>query len=195
MWWCRALLLLALVALGPVGCGFSPLYARGGSGPDYITEDLSRIRISAIKNRNGQQLRNALVQRLTPKGEPGDYLYTLSVELAESASDLGYRRDNNATLGNLTMTATITLHGEGFNVHSGTATTVASFDYIGPRYASVAMERDAQERAIIQLADDIRGQVAVAIGRYKANPNDLRYRRHDSVDFLGRPVKPPAERR
>jgi LPS-assembly lipoprotein len=196
MWWCRTLLLFCLVALGPMGCGFSPLYARGGesSGAGSVNEDLSRVRIAPIKDRLGQQLRNALVQRITPKGEPSDYRYVLTITVTETASDLGYRRDNFATLGNLTVTASIALTGDGFTIMGGNSSTVASFDYIGPRYASVANERDAQERAIIQLADDIRSQVAVALARYRANPNDARYRKHESVDYLGRPVSRPTDR-
>ncbi|WP_173985094.1 LPS assembly lipoprotein LptE [Magnetospirillum sp. SS-4] len=180
-----------------MGCGFSPLYARGGEAPaaGSVSEDLSRIRIAPIKDRLGQQLRNALVQRITPRGEPADYLYILTVTVSESTTDLGYRRDNLATLGNLTLSANINVQGDGFSIYGGVANSVASFDYIGPRYASIANERDARDRAIVQLADDIRGQVAAAIARYRANPGDVRYRRGDSVDYLGRRVSPPAERR
>lgn len=190
MWWSRAFLLVALLGLGPAGCGFSPMYAKGdGGGKAGVNTDLAGVRISPIKDRLGQKLRNALVQRITPQGEPADYHYTLLVVVTESASDLGYRRDSFATLGNLAMMATINLMGEGVGIMGGSATTVVSFDYLGPRYASVAMERDAEDRAIIQLADDIRGQVAAAIARYKANPNDSRYRKISDTDAIGQTLR------
>ncbi len=190
MWWSRALLLVGLVVLGPAGCGFAPMYAKSGGDKAGINTDLAAVRVMPIKDRLGQQLRNALVQRITPQGEPGDYRYTLLITLMETTADLGYRRDSFATLGNLTMTATITLQGNGVGILANSANTVVSFDYLGPRYASVATERDAEDRAISQLADDIRSQVAAAITRYKDNPNDIRYHKLTEVDLLGRPLQP-----
>ncbi|MDO8607501.1 MAG: LPS assembly lipoprotein LptE [Phaeospirillum sp.] len=196
MWWSKALVLIAVLMLGPTGCGFGPMYAKGGGDRTGISADLADIRIAPIKDRMGQKLRNALLQRITPQGEPGDYRYSLSVTLTESASDLGYRRDSFATLGNLTMSAGFSLQGDGVGILLGTAITVVSFDYLGPRYASVATERDAEDRAITQLADDIRSQVAVAITRYKADPKNARYRKSSDSGFI-RPEGPdrPAERR
>ena len=195
MWWSKLLLLGAVLVLGPAGCGFGPMYAKGGGDKTGIGADLADIRIGPIKDRVGQKLRNALVQKITPQGEPGDFRYTLTIVLTESASDLGYRRDSFATLGNLTMSAGFTLQGDGVGIASGSANTVASFDYLGPRYASVATERDAEDRAITQLADDIRSQVAAAITRYKADPNNKRYRKSNDAGFI-RPEGPdrPTER-
>ncbi|TAN71511.1 MAG: hypothetical protein EPN20_04600 [Magnetospirillum sp.] len=190
MWWSRAALLIGLLVLGPTGCGFAPLYAKGGGDKGGVNDDLAQIRIAPIKDRLGQKLRNALVQRVTPRGEPGDYRYTLLVTLADGVSDLGYRRDSFATLGNFTLTATISLSGNGVTVLAGSSTTTVSFDYLGPRYASLATERDAQDRAISQLAEDIRAQLAVAITRYRGNPNDPLYRKTSELELIGQPLRP-----
>lgn len=193
MWWSRAVLVLSLLALGPMGCGFSPLYTKGGGQADSspVSADLAAIRIQPIKDRLGQQFRNALVSRLTPRGEPGDYAYVLSVDLTSTPSDLGYRRDSFATLGLLTMTASFQLTGNGIAITGGTASTTVYFDYLGPRYASVAMERDAEERAITQLSEDVRSQVAVSIARYKANPKDPKYRQINQQGDAIRPLERP----
>jgi len=195
MLWPRLLLVAVLAGLGPVGCGFRAIHATSGeSGQDSpVGADLARVRVDPIKNRVGQQVRNALVQRLSPRGEPADPLYTLRVELTESTADVGYRKDGYATLGNLTLTATIFLRRDGVSLLNESATTVASFDYLGPRYASVVMERDARERAATQIADDIRGRVAAAIERYQANPNDPRYRRQEKA-FSPADGAPPITR-
>ncbi|SEH27104.1 LPS assembly lipoprotein LptE [Magnetospirillum fulvum] len=187
MLWPRLLLVAMLAGLGPVGCGFRAIHATAGSTADDspVGVDLARVRVDPISNRVGQQVRNALVQRLSPRGEPADPLYNLQVELTESTTDVGYRKDGYATLGNLTLIATIRLQREGVFLLSESATTVASFDYLGPRYASVVMERDARERAATQIADDIRGRVAAAIERYQANPNDPRFRRRSKGWSLG----------
>lgn len=173
MWWSRAFLVVAVLALGPSGCGFRPMY--GSPGADAAGAELARIRIEPIKDRVGQQLRNGLLARLTPRGEPADYKYSLKILLTENVGNLGYRKDANATLASLTMTAQIQLTSERIGLLSDAATAIVYFDHLGPRYASLATERDAEERALSQLADDIRNRVAASIQRYRANPNDERY--------------------
>ena len=195
MWWSRALLLVGLLALGPSGCGFTPMYAKGGADKPGINADLAGVRVLPIKDRMGQKLRNSLVQRLTPQGEPGDYRYTLTVQLTEAASDMGYRRDTFATMGKLTMSAVILLSGDGVGIMSSTANTEVSFDYLGPRYASVAMERDAEDRGVTQIAEDIRSQVATAIMRYKSNPKDPKYRKITEEGILLPDAESRSERR
>lgn len=182
MWWSKALLLAAVLALGPAGCGFRPMYGSMGGRDSVADADLARIRIEPIKDRMGQLLRNGLLARLTPRGEAADYAYTLRILLSENVSNLGYRKDANATLASLTITAQIQLNGEGSTgILSDSATSIVYFDHLGPRYASVATERDAEERALNQLADDIRNRVTAAIQRYRANPNDERYRRRSTL--------------
>lgn len=181
--------MISILVLGPAGCGFAPMYAKDSGTESGITSDLAEIAISPIKDRLGQQLRNALVQRITPRGEAGDPRFSLKVMVTEGFTDLGYRRDSFATLGSLTMSANISLQGDGTSILSNTVTTVANFDYLGPRYTSLATERDAEARAITQLADEIRSQVAAALTRYKANPNDPRF--HKISAF--KPIEPPPQ--
>jgi LPS-assembly lipoprotein len=167
MWWSRLLTLLAVLALGPAGCGFHPLYAKSeAAGESAVRGEMAQVRIGLIENRLGQQLRNALLERITPAGEPADPSYTLSVKLSESETSLGYRRDSFATLGLLIVTAAVSLGPQGL-IRGEAVTATVSFDYLGPRYASVAMERDAEERAIQQLADQISQRVGLAL---KAGP-------------------------
>ena len=176
MWWSRALLLFAVLTLGPVGCGFRPMYGTPSGAASGVDADLATVRIEPIKDRIGQQLRNALLQRISPRGEAADYGYSLQVRLTESVSNLGFRKDTYATVANLGMTAQIFLIRDGAMILGETVSTTVYFDHLGPRYASVATERDAEERALTQLADNIRNRIAVAIQRYRANPNDERYR-------------------
>ena len=177
MWWSRPLLLVALLGLGPAGCGFRPLYAvpgaPGAAGDGVSSESIA---IGPIKDRLGQMLRNALLERLTPHGEPADPQCRMSVELTSQSNDLGYSKDSYATLGSLTLSGTTMLSCGGVLVLGETVTTLVSFDYLGPRYASIAMERDAESRAVTQLADEIRVRTAVALARWRANPADPRFR-------------------
>lgn len=160
MWWSRALLVAALLALGPAGCGFQPLYGRS---PDRkgIGDELASVRVLNIEDRLGQQLRNALVERVSPRGEPPDPRYLLAVKLSQATSGLGVQRDATASLARMDVSATFTLSDGERAIFSGTATSVVSFNLLGPRYGSVAVERDAEARAVNDLAEEIRNQVAV----------------------------------
>jgi LPS-assembly lipoprotein len=142
-----------------------------------MDSELAGVRIGPIKDRSGQQLRNALVQRLSPRGEAADYGYTLDVKLSENVNSLDFRRDSFATVANMAIAAQVRLMGERAVLLNESVTTTVYFDFLGPRYASLATERDAEERALNQLADEIRNHVAAAIQRYRANPNDERYYR------------------
>jgi len=163
-----AFLLVAVLLLGPTGCGFRPLYGRHQSAEIAgTTERMAGIRIGQIIDRNGQILRNDLVERLTPQGEPANPQYTLSVLLNESMAGLGQQTNSYATLGEMQVTATFTLRdGDGKEGFVGTSVAVVSVNFLGPRYGSVAVERDAEARGLSQLADDMRDQIA----SYMANP-------------------------
>ncbi|KIL97839.1 hypothetical protein CCC_00900 [Paramagnetospirillum magnetotacticum MS-1] len=170
-----------MMTLGPAGCGFRPMYGTPSGAATGMDADLAAIRIEPIKDRIGQQLRNAMLQRLSPRGEAADYTYRLEIKLTESVSNLGFRKDTFATVANLSMSAQVLLGTNGASILADNVTTTVYFDHLGPRYASVAAERDAEERALNQLADDIRNRIAVAIQRYQANPNDERYRQRRSI--------------
>jgi LPS-assembly lipoprotein len=169
MWWSRPARRLALCAVlmaaGPSGCGFRPLYGSTSTSPGVASaaaEQLSGIYVDAIADRLGQQLRNALHQRLTPAGEPAAPQYRLAVLTSQSLEGLGHRKDAKATLGRMTLTASFTLvDSGGHHRMSGASRSLVSFNYLGPRYASIAAERDAEERAISDVAEDIRRQLAV----------------------------------
>lgn len=165
MWWSRALVLVVVLALGPAGCGFRPLYGKRGDGSSAAS-DMARVRIGNIPDRSGQELRNALLDRVTPLGEPAAPAYLLNVALVESVAGSGYRKDSTASLGRMVVRANFTLTDlAGRSLWSGTADSTTSFNFLGPRYGSVAMERDAEERALQDLADDIRNQLGIYFNR------------------------------
>lgn len=163
MWWSKAALVVGLLALGPVGCGFQPMYAKPDpANASPVAAELAGIRVLGIEDRQGQILRNALVNRLNPLGEPSRADYTLSVQLNQSQENLAERSDGKASLGRLFITATfkLTEYRQEQPAFSGTSRSVVSYRLLGPTYGSTAVERDAEKRALGDLAEDIRSQVA-----------------------------------
>ena len=171
MWWSRTVPVLLVLGLLS-GCGFHPLYGRrdqaGAVGP---AAEMAAIRVEMIQDRAGQKLRNELVSRFNPRGEPVAAKYVLTVKLTENMAGLATSQDGTATLAELTVTASFGFVRSGSHVGTaGTAISVVSTDFLGPRYASVAAERDAEDRAITEIADNIAGQVVVYLNNPASRP-------------------------
>lgn len=171
---------MAVLVLGPAGCGFQPVYSRPGNAVTSVAaEQLASIRVLGIDDRTGQQLRNALVNQLNPRGEPARARYTLTVTLQQSSSGMASSKDGNATVERLTANAAYVLTDFGRNVAvtSGQVRTMTSFRYLGPRYASTAAERDSESLAIQELATEIR----TALVAYFANPETFQARQRENA--------------
>lgn len=78
----RPLLGILLVAGLLTGCGFRPLYKQT-SNTDTV-KDFSQISVAQPEDRPSQQLRNYLLDTLTPHGQPDRPLYRLEYRLTES---------------------------------------------------------------------------------------------------------------
>lgn len=162
MWWSRALVLLMVVALGPVGCGFRPMYAHSGAVPSSVAEELASVRVLAVEDRFGQQLRNNLVLALNPMGEPANPRYYLTILPMESMEGLAASQDGRSTVGRINVQANYVLADmrTGDQLFTGSSRSMGSFRYLGPRYASVASERDTEQSVLVDIADSIRGDLA-----------------------------------
>ncbi len=158
----RAATLALLLSLGLAACGFQPLYASRGTGPD-TSELLAQVEVTRIADRTGQQLRNELLDRMNPGGRTATPRYRLRVTLSESTRRLAIRRDDTATLASLIISASFSLVSvaDGEIVMSGTLRSLNSFDISRSDFATVSAERDARERATIDLADGITARVSV----------------------------------
>ncbi|WP_421935198.1 LPS assembly lipoprotein LptE [Pelagibius sp.] len=153
----------AVAGLLPLaGCGFQPLYAEDDAGATVATE-LAAIRITPLRDRVGQQMHNFLRDRLNPNGQPAAPNYQLRLQLRERLSELGVRRDETATRANLRLTAEFFLleEGSGRELLSGRSTSTTSYDILENPFASTISERDARERALREVADDIQTRLAV----------------------------------
>ncbi len=164
----RALIaIFALALLGPSGCGFHPLYGKATPRTEVASAQMAQVRVAAIDDRKGQLLRNDLLERLTPRGEPARPLYTLQIQVSENMVGLGQQINSFATLGEMQMMVNFTLRDSlGRVVLTGAPMSTVSVNYLGPRYGSISVERDAEARALADIADDIRDRIGV----YLRNP-------------------------
>ncbi len=154
-------LLILVVLINVSSCGFRPLY--GSYGDSGTTEDLASIEIKPIADRKGQLLRNHLQDILTPNGRPANPRYTLNVTLNESIERLAISKEAFATRANLFIGAvfTITPHKSAKPIFSGNTKIVSSYNILNSEYATLMSEKNARERSVRELGDNIKTRLSV----------------------------------
>lgn len=161
MWWYKApLLAAALAVLG--ACGFEPLHARR-AGQTAAASELATIRVDPIRDRLGQQLRNHLLDILTPRGRPAVPRYILSVSLAESTAELAIRKNAFATRVNYGLTASYQLMDAETekSVFTGGGRVVGSYNISQSEYATLIATKDARAKAVREMSENIRTDLGV----------------------------------
>ncbi|MEK9755286.1 MAG: LPS assembly lipoprotein LptE [Rhodospirillaceae bacterium] len=144
------------------GCGFRPLYGeqQGGS----IAAQLLSIEIEAGRNREGQMFRNELVRLLYGGGRPSRAVYRLKMELSEGKSSLAVRKSAYATRGNLKMSVNFELYevSTGKVTFSSTSSSTVSYNVLDAEFSALLAEKNARERALRMLGEEVR----VLLGNY-----------------------------
>lgn len=166
--WLRVAVSVLSTAMMLQACGFQPLYGGGEAG--VTRSQLATIRIAPIRERAGQQLHNALRDRLNPLGQPTEPIYVLDVQLDERTNKLGFRKDQTATRAELILNATfeITDKRTGERVLRDRHTVTNSYNILDSEFATIAARADARERGIDVMADAIRLRVANFLARRQA---------------------------
>lgn len=158
-----AALFVGLGLLGLGGCGFQPLYGETGAG--YSAQSaLAQIEIAPIRDRAGQQLRNELIREFTPNGGSLDPAYRMQITLSVAERDVFTRETSDVERKTVRMTATYTLVDivSDQPVHEGIAFTETSFNRVVSEFANIRARTDAENRAAVDLAQQISQQVAAA---------------------------------
>ncbi|MBS0185865.1 MAG: hypothetical protein JSS34_05940 [Proteobacteria bacterium] len=159
-------ILLGLGLLLTGGCGFDPLYAPSSfeNHPmNSVQNDLSKIRINLIADRRGQLLRNHLISLITPLGQPKKPLYIMDVTITESSQALGILKDATFSKSQMTYSAQFKLTdaSTGKVLLSTSTEVIADYNIIkNSEFATVISEQSAQDRSLVQLAQQISRELA-----------------------------------
>jgi LPS-assembly lipoprotein len=156
---------LSLICVLLAACHWEPLYGPQASLEaqlDPAIEDkLALTKIALIPDREGQVLRNHLLDKLNPAGEPSAPQWQLVVSLSLQKSGGALRKDGTFQRFNLVATAPIKLIDLQTNktLYDDTARAVMSYA-IGDStaefgYSATVAEQDAQLQAVKLLADEI----------------------------------------
>ena len=162
-----------LIASAPIlgaallaGCGFSPMYARDSSAVAV----LASIAVEPIEERIGQILRNELIDRLTPRGEPPSPRYRLLVTISRSRAALAIQSDTSITRYNLRLSVTFRLLDAttGDELYRDTTVAIGGYNAVQSDFATLVAEQDSTRRAARKAGEDIHTLLRVYFSREHA---------------------------
>ncbi|MBR5154115.1 MAG: hypothetical protein IKW58_00130 [Alphaproteobacteria bacterium] len=163
-----------LVCLGVLsGCGFEPLYVEKKSANDWyydgefdtgIREEMANIKVELIQDRIGQLVRNDLLDKLTPKGQPKSPKYYLSVtKINKQEIDQALRNDITATRKKVIYKVSYVLkNAEKETLINGNSVAYLGYDILVDPYSTTFAQKKNEKNAAKIIANDI----SLRIGAY-----------------------------
>lgn len=165
----KSILRRRLLCVGPLavlsGCGFRPVYMPTASDKAGVAQrGLSSVFVEIIPDRPGQELRQALQERLgDDSGTPT--AYNLRVSFGVAGEGIAIEANNIATRLRLTGTATWSLIGHDdkrTTLTSGSARAIDGVNILGAQYFAADLEVEAEDKRLAEtLATQITTQLAV----------------------------------
>ncbi len=161
----RIIAVMAIVAFIS-GCGFEPLYVEKKSSEDWyynnefdtgITEEMAKVKVELIKDRIGQLIRNDLLDKLTPKGQPQKPKYYLKVvNIEKDEIDQALRNDITATRKKVIYKVKYVLqNAEHQQLINGSSVAYLGYDILRDPYSTTFAQKKTEKNAAKIIANDI----------------------------------------
>lgn len=162
---------LIVITLILAGCGFRPLYLQESSAVTTSTgkltnigKELASVSVQLANTRESIALRNNLIFAFTGSGDEGpNPAYQLEFNVIKASSPFTVEAiSGRQSASFVTMTVTYKLIRAGVNevVFNGRAIGRSSFDKPAQRFAAIRAERDAEDRALQDVAEAVRNALA-----------------------------------
>jgi len=170
----KTLFLLSLPLFLLASCGFEPVYGKHsssaspaqGAGMEAAT-GLSAIDVAIVPDREGQILRNELIDQLRPHGGR-EAKYTLSfADLIVNVRKLDLTKNAEATRAQIIVTTNIYLTDleTGALVLSRPVKSISSYNVLPSKFATRVTEQNARENALRDAARQIVQQLSLFFNR------------------------------
>lgn len=158
--------LASLIVLGTLSaCQVKPLYSEGSP----VSQNLGSIGISEANTRVGQEVRNQLIFLTSGgAGEPSSPRYNLALQVSSTVIGALYdQASDTPAAGRIVVYAdfNLTEAASGKTLKSGRRSTVSLVDFPAQEFAKVRAIRDGENRAARELAEMIRGELALVVSR------------------------------
>jgi LPS-assembly lipoprotein len=162
---------LLLLFLTLTACGFQPMYGKNRYESVGVESHLSLIQIGNIPNREGQYLRNLLIDRFYRNQRPPETLYSLRIDpIRESVIDLDITATSDSTRGQLRMESVMTLIDSRTNavLLERKISGITSFNILPSEFTNRVSEQNARENVLNDLAGQIERQLNLYFKRDNA---------------------------
>lgn len=151
-------ILKVIICISLCACGFKPLYKK--TSYNDLSEQTSEIAIAPVRNFDGARgidLRNTLLNKLTPNGKPENPKYYLNITLSQpKITDYTIKNDGIASSYLITMNATYTLKNKNQNVVlSKSANSQISYNILKDQFSTEMLKNNAINLAINDIAEQI----------------------------------------
>lgn len=157
--------LLAAALLLPAACGFQPMYAAPDSAAQRsVAANYADIEIVNIPDREGQYLRNALIDRLYVAGRPAAARYALEIApLTTTTTNQAVRKDATYTRALMEISTTLVLRDRqsGEVVLERPQRALGSYNLLDNQFATISSRDSLNNHLLDELADSI--QTALAL--------------------------------
>ena len=160
----RALAIIALLSLS--ACGFSPVYGTHSQSAQKseASATLQQVRIAPLPDREGQYLRNALIDQFYRNGYPDRPKYQLNIDaLSERKTAFDITIESEATRYQLKISTTLNLIdlASGKNVLKRKLYAVSSYNVLTSEFTTRVSEQNAREAILNDLARQIEQQITL----------------------------------
>lgn len=147
-------------------CGFQPMYGKNTAREETasVTQSLNQIQLGNIPDREGQILRNLLVDRFYADGLPSDARYRLDVKnYHQSQRDLDITIRSDATRRQLRIRADMELLDlkSGKVVFKRQVSGTGSYNILDSQYTTRVSRMDVEKNIIRDLSIQIERQVVL----------------------------------
>ncbi|MFH1158436.1 MAG: LPS assembly lipoprotein LptE [Pseudomonadota bacterium] len=134
------------------GCGFEPMHAAGTS----VMPDAG-IEISNIPDRDGQYLRNQLIDRLDAAGRPADAPYQLRFStLSKTVVNLGIEKTATATRAQMQIATQMQLveRRTGKVLLQRPLRATGAYNLLDNQLATLTSQQNTTENLLQEISDD-----------------------------------------
>ena len=150
--------LIIITCIFLCACGFKPLYKQ--TSYNDLSQQTSEIAIAPVKDFDGARgidLRNTLLNKLTPDGKPENPKYYLNITISQpKITDYTIKNDGIASSYLITMNATYTLTNKNHNaVLSKNANSQISYNILKDQFSTEMLKNNAIKLAINDIAEQI----------------------------------------
>ncbi len=144
-------------------CGFHPLYGTPEKGQKSEESELATIRVDTIADRQGQKLRNYLIDDLQGEDVPPPAEHELLISYNEYEADLGLNNDATTTRGQLSISVSFQLKNikTGKVEMSNSAQQITGYNIQTSEFATILSRDDAENRALRTIADNLQVRLAL----------------------------------